>query len=115
MNNTKWNELVFAIRTQMPFPPPFDIKYLTETDHKDTALQNSDVYYFGDWDGENFPNKDFYCNIEWLKIRPRYLKHQGRLLPPITIDATKEFEEILIKHNVPYEIENGLYIIYGYR
>lgn len=114
MNNTKWNQFILAVRNQMPFQPPFDIKYLTETDQKDTEFNSKNIYYCGDWTGENFPSQDFYCNIEWMRVCPRYLKYQGRLIPPITIDATKEFEEILAKYQIPYEVENGLYIIYGY-
>lgn len=115
MNNTKWNELIYAVRTQMPFPPPYDMKFLTEETHINTGIHNNDSFYWGDWTGENFPAQDFYCNIEWMKIRPRYLKHQGRLIPPLMIDATSEFEEILAKYQIPYEKENGLYTIYGYR
>ena len=32
MNNTKWDELITAVRNEMPFPPPFEIKYLTQED-----------------------------------------------------------------------------------
>lgn len=115
MNNTKWNELIYAIRTQMPFLPPFDIKYLTEESHIDADIQRKDVFHCGDWNGENFPHQDSLCNIEWVKIRPRYLKYQGRLIQPAVIDATSEFEGILAKYQIPYEEENGLYTIYGYR
>lgn len=30
MNNTKWCELINAIKMEMPFPPAFSMKYITE-------------------------------------------------------------------------------------
>lgn len=113
MNNTKWNELITAIEEKMPFPPPFEIKYLTENDFSN-ELQNEDVYYLGDWRGENFPSKEYYFNIEWLKVRPRYLKYCGKLIMPEIIDGSKMFETILNEYHIPYEERNGLYCIYGY-
>lgn len=53
--------------------------------------------------------------IEWMKIRPRYLKHRGKLIPPELVDASTEFEGILDKYHIPYEEQNGTYCIYGYR
>lgn len=115
MNSTKWNELRNAMLNEMPFPPPFSIKYL-DTEYKE-ELQH-DVYYLGDWyyglsiDGHYF---DASFAIEWIKIRPRYLKQRGMLIEPEIIDAEDVFVEILKKYSIPYEECSGVYYIYGYR
>lgn len=114
MNNTKWDELVSAVRNEMPFPPAFAIKYLMQEACQDKILQE-DVDCWGDWSGENFPTLEYYINIEWIKVRPRYLKFRGKLVKPEIIDESKTFEEILYKYNIPFEEKDGLYCIYGYR
>ena len=112
MNDTKWKELQQAMRNEMPFTPPYQMKLLRED-----CLESSfyeDVWYLGDWSDEALCWGE-YREIEWLKIRPRYLKHQGRLLEAAVIDATKEFIEILENYSIPFEEEDGAYIIYGYK
>ena len=117
MNSTKWNELRNAMLNEMPFPPPFSVKYL-DTEYREEAELPHDVYYTGDWyyglsiDGRYF---DASFAIEWIKIRPRYLKHRGMLIDPETIDAEDIFVKILKKYSIPYEECNGVYCIYGYR
>ena len=115
MNNTKWEELITAIRNEMPLPPPFEMKYLTQDDIFQSNVLKEDVDYWGDWYGEHFPPKEYYFNIEWLKVRPRYLKYRGKLITHEVVDESKIFEAILIRYNIPYVEENGLYCIYGYR
>lgn len=114
MNNTKWDELITAIRNEMPFPPPYSIKYITQECAEISKIETEDVTYWGDWSGENFP-QEYYFNIEWLKVRPRYLKYRGKLIAHEVVDERKIFEAILIRYNIPYVEENGLYCIYGYR
>lgn len=59
--------------------------------------------------------------IEWIRVVPkkREILHSGRLVEPkiseVLIDATDQFLAILERHNIPYEEENGVYTIYGYR
>ena len=53
--------------------------------------------------------------LEWVKIRPCTQKVRGKLIAPEIIDAGKELEDILKKYSIPYEEENGVYCIYGYR
>lgn len=53
--------------------------------------------------------------VEWIKIRPRYLKRRGRLIEPEIIYAEKEFAEILAKYSIPFEEIDGAYYVYGYR
>lgn len=114
MNDTKWNELRRAMLEEMPFPPPYIIKWIYE-DCKDKDFQD-DVYYLGDWnEALSYNGKVHGIAIEWMKVRPRYLKHCGRLIPPELIDAAKEFEKILNKYHIPYEEESGTFCIFGYR
>lgn len=115
MNDTKWNELRNAMMTEMPFQPPYTVKFLFDTVTDDFT---EDVYHTMDWhyayaiEGEAF-NGAF--AIEWVKIRPRYLKARGRLTGPEVISAETELEDILKKYSIPYEAEDGVYCIYGYK
>lgn len=109
MNDTKWNELRNAMMNEMPFPPPFILKFL-------------DVNYSGDWSCDwyyGFAIEGHYFNgafaVEWIKIRPRYLKYRGQLIEPEVIDAEDKFIEILKRYSIPYEVSDGVYCIYGYR
>lgn len=118
MNNTKWNELRNAMMNEMPFSPPFIVKFLFEENCLEQQFLEKDVDYSGDWyyglsiDGHYF-NGAF--AIEWLKIRPRYIKHRGMLIAPEIIDAEDIFVSILKKYSIPYEENNGVYCIFGYR
>lgn len=114
MNDTKWSELRKAVLEEMPFSPPFTIKWVYDSANPDSLQE--DVYYLGDWQ-EALGHEDHVHGIaiEWMKVRPRYLKHQGKLMPPEVIDASEQFENILINHNIPYEVEEGVFCIYGYK
>ncbi len=86
MNNTKWIELVESIK-KLPFLPPYEIKCIL--DQEVPKLIDEDVNYLGNWDDEII--KPFYA-IEWLAIRPRYLKHRGRLINDELIDEVRKKE-----------------------
>lgn len=119
MNNTKWKELKNGVN-ELPFLPPFIIKSI---DEEETSYHqfDKDVYYTGDWGLylDNYLGGDIYATpfyaVEWIKIRPRLLKHRGGLVTPEIIDETDEFLSVLKKSNIPFEDQNGTYIIYGYR
>jgi len=66
----------------------------------------------GDWSDEALT--PFY-EIEWIRIRPAYRQHRGKLIDDETIDETKDFLSILNTYSIPYETSNGTYIIYGYK
>lgn len=112
MNNTKWKELINSMLNDMPFPPPYDIKYV-DLPAEDYNI-NKDIYYHGDW-YEPFQFTEEYVAIEWIKIKPAILKHRGFLISPEVIDETQELINILEKYNIPYEEKDGIYTIYGYR
>jgi len=106
--------------TGLPFCPPFVIKSI---DEEETAYHqfDEDVHYSGDWGLylDNYLGGDIYAvpyyAVEWIKVRPRCLKHQGRLIPDKIIDETEAFTAILEKYNIPYQEQDGYFIIYGYK
>lgn len=119
MNNTKWKELKQGI-SELPFLPPFVIKDVGEEETEYHQF-NEDVYYTGDWGlyldyylGGDIYATPFYA-VEWIKIRPRLLKRQGRLIEDKIVDETGEFIDVLKAFNISFEEQNGTYIIYGYR
>jgi hypothetical protein len=106
MNDTKWRELLAAI-DKLPFPPPYERKdVLHPAEPFDT-----DVWYHGDWTEGIYP----LYSIEWVRIRPRYLKHVGQLLPKVVVSCEKELEQALQSLGQPYEKTNDSIWIYGYR
>lgn len=76
MNDTKWRELVNAVKTRLPFPPAFQVQDVL-SDQPQPELFEKDVHYVGDWIEGLSP---FY-SIEWIRVRPTLLKHQAILLP----------------------------------
>jgi hypothetical protein len=109
MNNTKWSELQNAIK-ELPFPPPYLLRYVT--DESDPLPFNGEVKFLGDWSEEPlFP----FFRIEWVKVRPRYLRCRGRLIEDELVDETEQFVSILKKYSIPYEEESGDFTIYGYK
>ncbi len=119
MNDTKWNELRMAMINDMPFLPPYILKFVFDDEPIENASFYNNEKCMTDWhyvfaiDGQYF-NGSF--AVEWIKIRPRLLKHRGKLVEPEVIDAEDIFVEILKKYSIPYECEgDGVYCIYGYR
>lgn len=55
----------------------------------------------------------FYC-IEWIRVRPRYLKYRGRLVSPELIDITGDFVNLLKELSIPYRLDKDTVYIYGY-
>lgn len=116
MNNTKWQEFREAMECEMPFPPPYIYKTLFEEEDREYFNFSKDVSYTDSYDIESFADYN-YKIIEWVKVRPRYYEEKGGYLVKQRIlhDAEPEFIQILNKYSIPYEVENGTYIIYGYR
>ncbi len=99
---------------EMPFPPPYILKFLFEEEAVGEKYFYKDVNYLGDW-YNGFAIEGHYFNgvfaVEWIKVRPRYLKFRGQLLESEVISAECEFIEILKRYSIPYD---GVYCIYGY-
>ena len=119
MNNTKWKELKKGV-SELPFLPPFVIKAVDEEETEYHRFLH-DEYRSVDWGLylDNYLGGDIYATpyyaVEWIKIRPRILEHQGRLVESKVIDESKEFLAMLKKYNIPYVEQGEVYIIYGYR
>ncbi len=110
MNNTKWRELLDAVKA-LPFPPPYQIKCVNVKEPTPEVFDR-DVWYWGDWSDEALT--PFYA-IEWICVRPTYKKHRGRLIDDALIDETSEFISALDRHAIPYATDNGAFFIYGYK
>ena len=116
MNNTKWREFQNAMIEEMPFSPPYVYKSLFE-DGKGRCFDFSEYETsLGDYSAESFAC-NHYSIIEWVKVRPGYYSVEGgRLCPKFTYhDARSEFESIMKKYSISFEMIDGVYIIYGYK
>ncbi|KGR74962.1 hypothetical protein CD33_14625 [Ureibacillus sinduriensis BLB-1 = JCM 15800] len=109
MNDTKWRELQDAVINNLLFPPPYQIKYLLENQLHPEEFE-ADVSYWGDWKEGIVP---FY-SVEWIRVRPRYLKYRGRLVSPEVVDITDDFVKLLMELSIPYRLRSDTYYIYGY-
>ena len=111
MNNTKWKELISAIKEKIPNIP---IKYKTLFEEKTPA------YYWTMAGDEHFEYLNM-TSVEWFKIscEIKEIKNRGRLIEDkfIIYDKKAEIYKILEKFYIPFEydeIENA-FIIYGYK
>ncbi|MBD3922935.1 hypothetical protein H8B09_29780 [Paenibacillus sp. PR3] len=109
MNKTKWKELQTAVLKILPFPPPFQAKYVLVESTSPNEFEE-DVWYVGDWVEGLMP---FY-DVEWIRVRPRRIVNIGRLISPEVIDITEEFIGILKEYSIPYHCSSDSIYIYGY-
>jgi hypothetical protein len=112
MNDTKWRELQNAVRGDLPFAPPYQLKVLFNPDAEPGHF-DTDVDYLGVWTDEClFP---FY-EIEWIRVRPRFLYRSiwKRTEAPELRSVEHEFLAILHRHNIPYQRDSGSIWIFGY-
>lgn len=102
MNSTKWREFRTAMLYEMPF--------------EQHLMRNEGPNSFCSFDEESF-NFLHYKALEWVKVRPRFFSLEGGQLVKQKIwhDSEEKFIEILIKYTIPYEMENGVYTIFGYK
>ena len=71
----------------------------------------SDVNCWGDWSDEGLV--PFY-EIEWMRIRPRFLRHRGQLVAPEVEGVEPAFMEILRRYQIPHRCDGDSIWIYGY-
>lgn len=109
LNDTKWRELQEAVMNNLLFTPPYQAKYLLENVVHPEEFED-DVWYLGDWDEGILP---FY-SVEWIRVRPRYVKDRGALIDPEVIDITDDFLDLLKKISIPYRLDHDSVYIYGY-
>ena len=114
MNDTKWLELQAEVE-KLPFPPPFSMRCVTDKDDREINDPVDAPRYVGDWSSfweEGLPP---FFNIEWIRVRPRHGIPRGRLVADEVLDETEEFLAILAKLSIPYNNEDGIVMIYGYK
>jgi len=107
MNRTKWLEFQTAMYDELPFPPAYSRKDVLDIGYEPFT---EDAWYLGDYEEGLQP---FY-SIEWIEVRPRIIKSQGRLVKGKVECIEEKFISILKKYNIPYKDNNGSYLIYGY-
>jgi len=115
MNDTKWLKLQNAV-SDLPFLPPYICKCVTYDDDYNIGSLSDAPAFLGDWSSfweEGIPAPFF--NIEWIKVRPRHGKYKGMLVDNEILDETSVFVALLDKYSIPYEEENGIFTIYGYK
>ncbi|MEO9485246.1 MAG: DUF6678 family protein [Ekhidna sp.] len=105
MNNTKWNELVSAITSDPNYNPNVIIKYIQE----DKITSSFTPVWWED------VKRDGFEIIEWVKIDPIGKEYVGRLVEPSETDYSDFIEQGLKSCNIPFELDNGIYTIYGYK
>lgn len=105
MNNTKWRELVEEITKDQDYNPSVNIKTVFEKENNNSF---STVW----WEEVE---SEGYNLIEFLEINPIKEEFVGRLVKPKTTDYTKFIESGLKKHSIPYEVNEGIFKIYGYK
>ena len=105
MNNTKWNELVAAITSKKDFDPPVRMKYLLD---EEANSGFSPVWW-------NQIKDDGFELIEWLQIQAFKEEHVGRLVNPKITDHTSFIREALEKNSIPFEFDDGIFTIHGYK
>ena len=93
----------------MPFPPPYQRKDITAQEPFPLKFDN-DVDYWGDWTEGIRP----FHSIEWIRVRPRYLKARGRLIAPATVDESDQFLSIIERMKIPYTIDGDTVTLYGF-
>ncbi|TCD29018.1 hypothetical protein EZ456_02335 [Pedobacter psychrodurus] len=114
MNDTKWLKLQNAIK-QLPFPPPYIEKLIIEDKTYEEVKISKTPHWLGNW--EPFYNEGMYLffTIEYIKVRPCYAEHRGNLVAPKIFDETEEFKNLLKELHIPYEEDEGIFTIFGYR
>lgn len=121
MNRTKWKLLLEVIST-LPFPPAFVCKYLLVEDdeHYLKSLDKETVSYWGDWslatESSGLPNLDEFYLIEYIKIKPSYIKSGGKYVKVEKIDISNLLRTKLKAKNITFEVDDyGNIVIFGYR
>jgi len=112
MNDTKWKEFLQLMTEEMSMKIPYAFHTLFDLDN------TNDDFYDTCYCQECFNNYHF-KSLEWVRVQTKFVerKHRGRLIDDEEsfFDLEDEFIEKIKKYSIPYEAENGIYTIYGYR
>ncbi len=111
MNNTKWRELLSALKEELP---DIDLQYKTLFEE-----ESPDVYW--SFFGDEYLEIMNPAQIEWFRIKCviTEVKHIGMLVPPKvkTYDKKDEILKILKRYSIPYEYDEkeSAFLVYGYK
>jgi hypothetical protein len=111
VNDTKWQELCHAVRAELPFPPPYQVKFV-EFEAPDVAAFPYAPSFVGDW-GTTYEGQ-LGIHIEWIRIAPRLSKHRGELVSPTVEECSYELRALLKRLHVPFVEQDGFFIVYGH-
>lgn len=112
MNDIKWCALLEAI-WELPFPPPFFEKRVTQEIDFDFRYLEKPRFY-GDWTPYYEEGLPPFFDIEWIYVNPKYYEHVGKLLPLKVHDETILFQNLLERLKIPYKVVEGYFLILGY-
>lgn len=112
MNNTKWREFLHVMTEEMSKKVPYAFHTIFDEDDRNDDFFDT-CYCRECFNGYHFKS------LEWVKVKPKFCerKHRGRLIADEEIwhDLEEEFVKNVKKYSIPYEVEDGIYTIYGYR
>lgn len=108
MSDTKWRELVSGVK-KLPFAPPFQIKDVLGAAPVPPSFEE-DVWHGGDWDEGLYP----YYSVEWIRVRPRIVRHRGKYASPEIEDIESVFVAVLQEVGVPHRKRGDCIEIFGY-
>ncbi len=114
MNDSKWLKLQSEV-TKLEFTPAYLEKLVTDEKFRYTDVNTKNISYFGDWSPYYMEGMPLFFDIEYLIIIPRYVKNVGKLVKGKTIDISENLNDVLTKLNVPFEIDNNNFIVWGYK
>lgn len=103
MNTTKWKELIKVLTNILEYDPQVAIKFLYDKNDASFA-----PVWWHEIEQEGFEY------IEYLKIDPIKKTYIGRLVTDKKEDFSKTIKDGLDKYSIPYEMENEIFVIYGY-
>jgi len=105
LNNTKWKEFVTEINSIEKYEPLVNIKHIFDKENNGTFTP---VWW-------NEVERDGFELIEWIQINPIKEEYIGTLAPASRMNYTEEIKIALKKHNIHFEFEKDIFIIYGYK
>ena len=109
LNNTKWKEIVTVLENIEKYNPRVYIKYIYETEIGNKNKISHHSVWWSEVECEGFEY------IEYLEINPIKEIYIGRLVESRKEDFSKIIQNGLDKYTIPYENDNGIFKIYGYR
>lgn len=102
MTADDWKRLREAMENDLPFPPPY--QRIDRSGLAEPAAFDGDVAYHGDWHEGLEPLE----TLDHVRIRPRYLKHRGRLIAPDIVDCEAALIAALDRLGLSWSRENGV-------